>query len=63
MGNLTSNITGILGDEARVIQFTGRAPFVLEDKLYIMHLKASGIAQSPAFSIDPISEIVLQVNP
>ncbi len=63
IGDLTSNITGGGANKARVIQFTANAPTVLEDKLYVMYLKANGIVQSPAFSIDPVTPIILQVKP
>jgi len=58
---VTSAALGDGSNPVDSITFTARAPNVTEDQLYIMYILAQGDTSS-AFSIGPLSEIVLQVD-
>jgi len=58
---VTSSDLGTLSNVADTIQFSARAPNDTSDQMYVMYVLAQGQTDH-AFSIGPLSEIVLQVN-
>ena len=58
---VTSAALGDGSNDVDSITFTARAPNATEDRLDIMYILAQGDTDS-AFSIGPLSEVVLQVD-
>jgi hypothetical protein len=58
---VTSSDLGTSSNVADTIQFSARAPNIANDQMYVMYVLAQGQTDH-AFSIGPLSEIVLQVD-
>ncbi len=58
---VTSSDLGSATNVADTVQFSARAPNVTNDQMYVMYVLAQG-QTAHAFSIGPLSEIVLQVD-
>jgi len=58
---ITSSDLGTSSNVADTIQFSARAPNITNDQMYVMYVLAQGQTDH-AFSIGPLSEIVLQVD-
>jgi hypothetical protein len=60
---IIANFTSDLTDGGRTIQFDATAPTVGNEQMYVMYVLGDGKTTPGDFSISPLAEIVLKVNP
>ena len=58
---ITASNLGTATNTADTIQFSAKAPTVVNDEMYVMYVLAQGQTDN-SFAIGPLAEIVLQVN-
>jgi hypothetical protein len=60
---IVATLSAPLTDGGRTIQFDATAPTVSNEQMYIMYVLADGTTSDNAFSLGPLSEVVLRVTP